>query len=138
VALKPIALVGKIGREQKPDGTWVHGWNEYDIFRRLPDGSIHHGHHAQMILDGELFQPNGASLYESPRFNDRYGIDPRTLDPISLDPPDMTDEEKRIVPLAQAINEVKAAVSDIGSNGGYTEENLRAILANVHRITEVE
>jgi hypothetical protein len=130
VVLKPIALVGGI---RTPESR--NGWFEHDIFTRFADGTVHHGHHAQMILDGELFQPNGGSIFESPNYHRREGeADPREMEPMDLNPPAMTDEQERIVPLAQAMKAIGLIVNDHQS--AYTEENLRANLAAIGNIVK--
>jgi hypothetical protein len=134
VVLKPIALVGEVGRRQNPDGSWVHGWSEYDLYRRAPDGTVSHGYHAEQIINGELFQPNGANLYESPRYSNRSGIDPRELKPISLNPPAMSTAEERAMPLAKAINRIRQTLEDIRS---YDEATLRGVLEVIHKESDL-
>jgi len=120
VALKPIALVGN--------------WRDYDLPQRRADGSVYRSYHVRQILDGELFQPNGGNLYESPLYHGRGGVDPRTLEPLSLEPPPATDEEKRFEPLAKKINRIRELVE----MRAETEESLRSILAMIHDTSEVE
>ena len=131
VVLKPIALVGLM-RHQDENGQWVQGWSDYDLFRRLPDGSVQHGYHAEMVLEGELFQPNGANLFESPEYKRRGGIDPREMEPLSLEPPPMTTAQERIVPLAQAMQAIGLIVND--SALPYTEDVLRLNLDTIPNI----
>lgn len=95
--LKPIALVGE--------------WREYDLPRRMRDGSIHNGYHADKIITGETMTPNASNLFEA-GCKPRNGINPNTLSPISLAVPAMTDEEDAKAKLWQKIAKISETVND--------------------------
>lgn len=50
--LKPVALKGK--------------WREWDLPRRMPDGSINHSYHAEKIAKGICWRANVSCILESP------------------------------------------------------------------------
>ena len=135
-ALQEIALVGEIGKRQLADGTWVHGWNEWDLPRYMADGSIYYGYHAENVISGAIFKPSASTLWEYPQFYQRAmcekaGIDPTKMKPISLDPPPMSAEQKRIVPLAKAINQIRSMTDGVDMTDEVT---LRSVLVEVHNI----
>lgn len=138
VVLKPIALVGPM-RHQEPDGTWVQGWHESDLVKRDRAGEIITGHYAEMVLEGELFQPNGGSIYESFEYHRRgKGLDPRKMEPIDLTPPPITAEQESVAPLIRALNRVRAVSTADFENldDFYTPDSLRGVLSAIETIVK--
>jgi len=76
--LKAIALVG--------------AWQDHDMPRRTRFGYESIPYHAQKVLDGELCTPNQSCIYEL--HQDKFDVDPRTMDPINLTLPEPTEEER--------------------------------------------
>lgn len=136
VALRPIALVGEVGRRQREDGSWVHGWASYDLPRYMPDGTVHYGYHVERVMKGDLMRPSASNLWEYPEFHDRKrlldaGIDPTKMKPISLDPPPMDAEMKRRVPLVKALAEIRSKVESADKGDTLS---LQAALVDIHNI----
>jgi hypothetical protein len=113
VKLLPIALVGEVGRRQDENGRWIHGWNEWDLVRRLNTGEPHWGHHAKQIIEETRFQPHASNIYEYSDRLQREGPDPRTMEPISLDPPPMTDDEAEAARLARVLYDLKGRIEGV-------------------------
>lgn len=102
--LKNLALVG--------------AWREHDLPRRMADGSIYNGYHAQQIIDGAVFEPNYTNIYEARPEEEGMlrarsaTIDPRDLPPIDLSVPDMSEAERVAADLVQLINDIGALCGD--------------------------
>jgi len=95
--LKRIALVGE--------------WRSHDLPRRTQDGSIYNGYYGNKIINGETFTPNSSHLFEA-GCQPRNGIDPSTLDPVSLEVPEMDDSEAMTASLWKRINEIQNLCGD--------------------------
>ena len=124
MALKPIALVGEVGRRRLDDGRWVHGWAEYDMPRYDVRGEVRMGYHVEKVIEGELMQPHASNIYEYEGYDrSRDAIDPRELEPLSLEPPPMTEQQQRIAPLAIALEKIRTTVAEyppeISGEDGY-------------------
>lgn len=113
--LKPIALVGE--------------WREHDLPKRMRDGSIYNGYHANQIIKGETMTPNASNLFEA-GCKPRNGIDPTTLVPISLAVPAMTDEEDAKAKLWQKVAKIGEIVNDNKTDDPQTILNRVARLVN--------
>jgi len=113
--LMPIALVGE--------------WKEWDLPRRMIDGSINWGYYAQKVQEREPFQPNASNVYEfrlthnSGGWDNECKIDPRQLAPITFAVPEHTPEEAAKAKLIRGINDIHNLVS---GDGVY--DNPRAVL----------
>ena len=92
--LKPIALVGE--------------WEGYDLPRRMRDGSIYNNFNADRIINGETMTPNSSNIYEG-GYKPRNGVDPSTLQPISLAVPPMTPEEAKEAALWSKVDRIHKA-----------------------------
>ena len=80
--LKPIALVGK--------------WNTNDLPLYSIDGTVRRCYHAEQIAKGETNGLNMSTIFESPSFAETpfvKGMDPATLPPLPLNPPEPTPEQ---------------------------------------------
>jgi len=88
---QPIALVGK--------------WKGYDLPHRSETGEVRYGYHAQKIVDGKgAWQPSTTCVYEHPDATGYHkGDDPRKMEEISLEVPEMTSQEKEDAELAKTI-----------------------------------
>jgi hypothetical protein len=98
--LQPVALVGD--------------WNE--PVKRDLDGSVRPGYHAQKILEGTgAWRPSTTCVYEAPDCSEQYRaegkVDPRTLEPVSLQVPELTEHEKRQAMKWAQVQAVRDAVS---------------------------
>lgn len=99
--MHPIALVGN--------------WREYDLPRRMPDGSISYPYHAKKILteDYEDFQPNYSNMYESPGYSRKDNSpNPATMDPIDLTVPPMTPAEQEEANKIHLLNRLVTIAQD--------------------------
>lgn len=105
--LKPIALVGE--------------WRDYDLPKRQANGEIYYGYNAQQIIDGSTFEPNVTCIYEAGNF----AFDPRSLPPIDLSVPAMTEEEEQEAVRCQLIGRVQEIISE--HNSGNTQEIINRI-----------
>jgi len=92
--LLPIALVGD--------------WKPYDLPKRLNNGMIYNGYHVDKIKKGETMKPNASNIYEHQ--HDSRATDPRTLSPISLEVPEMTEDEKVKVVKMQRLEQLQDIV----------------------------
>jgi hypothetical protein len=116
--LKSVALVGE--------------WHKHDLPHRCINGEISYPYHAQKIIDGELRDSLQVSTtYESPEFRREGRIDPRKLQPISLDVPDMTPDQAESARLWKLISAVKDALEQRHENldafsSEYPRRNLEA------------
>jgi hypothetical protein len=104
--LLPIALVGD--------------WKPYDLPKRRLDGTIELGYYAQHIVDKELMHPHTSSIYECTG----RGLDPRELEPISLEVPPVSDEAARIAKLVRACNAVREVVTYEQADAEYLKNCL--------------
>lgn len=97
--LKPVALVGD--------------WRPSDLPRRLNDGSVQLGHHAESVQKGECFRPNYGFIYESPAYSKRGRddkADPRKLPALDLTPPALSEQQAQAARLWRLVKEVKDAL----------------------------
>ena len=107
--LKPIALVGE--------------WSNCDLPKRRADGEIYNGYHSQQIIDGSTFEPNAGCIFES---GTNHSDDPRSLTPIDLSVPAMTEEEEQEAVRCQLIGRVQEIISEHDS--GNTQEIIDKIV----------
>lgn len=102
---RPLALVGN--------------WRPHELPRRMRDGSVYLGYHAEKIAVKKTWRPSAGCIYEYPHFaaprgDDQQG-DPRKMKPIDLTVPDMTPEEARRARLWQTVDAVHEAMK-VGNN----------------------
>lgn len=101
--LKSIAMVGN--------------WDKHDLPKRYENGTVYHPFHAKKILTGELDDGLQCSTtYEHPSFvkprgDGRDKIDPRKLEPISLEVPPLEGDEKVATELWQLLEKVQAVLN---------------------------
>lgn len=116
--LKPIALVGN--------------WKPYDLPRRERDGSIHLGHHAKSIVEGECFRPSPGCIYESPSFTDgtRHG-NPAKMKPLSLEVPPMDEAAERKARLEQVRQSVRSLLDEFPDDPSRALQAAQNLLASV-------
>lgn len=100
--LKPIALVGN--------------WEKRDLPQRYQDGNVYYPFHANKIITGELDDRlQSSTTYEHPNFSkpmgDARNIDPRKLDPISLEVPPLEGDVKVSAELWQLIENVQSKLN---------------------------
>jgi len=94
--LLPFALVGK--------------WASYDLPRRYPNGRIVNGYHVDKIKEGKTFRPHASNVYE---FQHQPGAaDPATMQPISLELPEMTSEQKTEAEKHERLERLRAIVNN--------------------------
>lgn len=112
--LRPVALVGE--------------WRSHDLPKRMRNGEIYNGYHAEQILKGETFAPNASNLFEA-GYKPKNGVDPTTLTPISLAVPDMTEDEEATAVLWQKVE----AIADLTSRNTH-DKNPKDILNAVRNL----
>lgn len=97
-ALLPLALVGD--------------WRQHDLPRRMPDGTVRMGHHAEKIASRDAFRPHASCVFEYPGYSRREGTpDPRGLPEVDLSVPELSSEEEERARLWRKVQEVRALVS---------------------------
>lgn len=92
---QPIALVGN--------------WQNYDLPKRQSDGRVHLPYHASKVVNATgAWQPSLTCIYEHPDYSRAYTSygDPRTMEPISLNVPEMTSAEIELADLTKACSTV--------------------------------
>lgn len=116
--LKPIALVG--------------AWREWDLPKRMADGSISYCYHADKISKGETFTPNAGCIYESnPDSSVHHGVNPTKMPAIDLSVPEMTDEQKQLAALWEMVHDVEDIIRDneTRSNPGEIIKRIKKYLS---------
>lgn len=105
--LLPVSLVGE--------------WQKFDLPKRHVDGSIYYGYNAEGIMKKRVFRPHASNVYEySPK-----GLNPISFPPVSLDVPEMTEEQNRIAELWKRVAQVSNIIRNHG--GSDPEKILKAI-----------
>jgi len=96
---QPVALVGE--------------WKGWDLPRREATGEIQYPYHAQKIIDGTgAWQPSTGCVYEHPDATSYHNEgDPRKMEEISLELPEMTSEEKESAALARTAEWVRETLN---------------------------
>ena len=123
--LKPIALVGE--------------WRDYDLPDRYPDGSIYFPYHVKQVLNGETFTPNDSCIFEAPGFHRDSKLDPRKLEPISLEVPPMTEKEEELAKLWLKIGEIQEISKQNDSASSLaTDKHPQIILDEIKRILDAK
>ena len=113
--LKPIALVG--------------AWGKGDLPRRMNDGSIYLGYHADQIAKGECFEPHFGCIYETGRQGGHhFGEDPRTMPALDLSVPELSAEETAKANLWKAVQAAQAALTSEDDYNRGPRERLEAAL----------
>lgn len=94
--MRPIALVGN--------------WSTIDLPHRMADGEILWGYHPEKVLKGTVFKPHSSNVFESPDYAGRKDVDPRTLEPIDLSVPEMTETEKFVAAKHIFLKKIQAVI----------------------------
>lgn len=94
--LMPFALVGN--------------WAQHDLPKRMPNGFIHLGFHVKKIKEQKAMRPHASLVWEYQHRNDEPN--PATLQPISLEVPEMTPEETVAADKHIRLNHLRAIVND--------------------------
>lgn len=100
--LLPIALVG--------------AWDKTDLPYRLPNGKIYYPYHSLSIMEKKLFQPHHSNIYEFEGTSLRFKTDPRSLPALSLDVPDMTEEQARMARAWACVEELQNILANRRGN----------------------
>jgi hypothetical protein len=106
--LKPVALVGE--------------WRDFDLPRRMADGSVYLGYYVEHIKEGKTFHPNASNIYEfrmqknSGGWTNEKHIDPRNLAPLSLEVPKLNPAEARKAKLIKGIYAIHEMTSSVDDN----------------------
>lgn len=108
--LLPIALVGE--------------WKSFDLPTRYIDGTVYLGYHAQNIKDKKIITPHCSNVWEF----SRKGMDPRKLDPISLELPPMTPEEEVQAKKWQKINKIRNFLQSPGNDPDMILQTVQGML----------
>lgn len=103
--IKPVALVGK--------------WKDSEIGHRLRTGEVMMSYHAKEILAGKeidamLSMPHLSNMYEAAsyvRAHPTHDVDPRPLKPISLEVPELPQEEQEKAKLWKAVQQVSESLN---------------------------
>lgn len=111
--LMPIGLVGN--------------WKQYDLPRRLPDGEIYYGVYPDKIRRRECMNPHISNMYEHKSFR-RGNVNPQTLLAITLDVPEMLEEEKSSAKKFKILNEIRNILD--------SDQNPDTAIANIRNIVE--
>lgn len=91
--LLPVALVGN--------------WPKYDLPKRMPNGDIYYGYHADSIRDKKTFRPHASHLYEyQPMSYDT--VNPATLSPVNFEVPEMTENERIVAGKHRKVEQIEA------------------------------
>jgi len=117
-ALKKVALVG-------------NGWSKCDLPAYSRSGKIHYPFHAQGVIDGELFRPHASQIYESGMYSaiTRWlCTDPSTLQPLSLTPEPLTQQEEANKPLWNQLERIKQIIETDTSDPGAALQQIREVL----------
>jgi len=115
--LLPVAMVGT--------------WRSHDLPRRMPDGSVHFGYHADRIRKRETMHPHSSNIWECPKYSKRGGSDPTGLPPLDLSVPEMGDKEAERAKLWRRLDAVREALNVIKTDTDPAEvlERVRALVA---------
>jgi len=112
--LKPVALVGD--------------WKAWDLPKRMPDGSVHLGYHAESVVNGKVLTPDESMIWESGKMGPRYS-DPSGLKPISLEVPAMTKDAEENAALWRKVNRLRAICNDRADDPRVILEAVRQAVA---------
>lgn len=114
--LLPTALVGD--------------WQPRDLAYRDAEGNVKYGYHAEKIIAGNgAWQPSETCVFEGSH-RPRKGEDPRTMRPLSLDPPPArTGADAHVERLVRARNQVARRVEETYrlADGDALEAHLRRL-----------
>lgn len=95
--LVPIALIG----------------NRHKLPQRMADGSIYYPYAVKKIMEQAMYTPNYGNIFEhDPKsFLSRGYKDPRKMEPVSLEVPEMTEEEEKQAKLHRVAQQAVAILS---------------------------
>lgn len=113
----------------------VGNWRPFDLPSRRADGTVSLPYHAAHVVNGTHYRPGPQHMWESPYFQeselkDRDG-DPRGLDPIPLDVPEMTGEEIETSRRILLIREARDLMTDEATDEAL--DRASTILASIPR-----
>lgn len=119
--LLPVALVGD--------------WRAYDLPKRMPNGFIYNGYHADSIQKKKSFKPHASNVFEfnlqTRKGNQPIGFDkwadPRGLPPIDLTVPEMSADESALADKYRKLEQIR----NIASNNEMTPDEIFMLLRNV-------
>lgn len=116
--LRPVALVGE--------------WREGDLPRRLPDGTVREGYHAEKIRTGETMTPNATCIWESPDCvgKDRMP-DPTEMEPVDLSVPEMDGRERETARLRRKVSQIQEIASR-----GWSDPDPAAVLERISELID--
>ena len=110
--LLPVALVGD--------------WREYDLPRRMPNGDIYYGYHADSIRNKKTFRPHASHLYEYQK-SQHDKVNPATLRPVSFDVLPMTEAQQTEANKHRQLEQIAA----IANNGKMTAQGRLDMIKNI-------
>lgn len=94
--LLPLALVGK--------------WSNIDLPKRMENGFVNEGYHVKQIKQGKVFRPHASTVYEYQHRENEP--DPNTMQPISLELPEMTPDDTAKADKHIRLNHLRGIVND--------------------------
>jgi hypothetical protein len=86
----------------------VGNWRDYDLPKRLCNGSIDYKYYPSQILNKISMRPNASNIWEY----SRKGEDPKDLKPIDLNVPEPTEEQAKIASKWVLIEEIQNIISN--------------------------
>lgn len=115
--LLPVALVGT--------------WRSHDLPRRMPDGSIHWGYHAEQIRRRDTMCPHSSNIWECPKYARRGNADPSGLPALDLSIPEMGAKEAERAKLWRKVDAIRETLNVIKPSTDPAEvlERVRALVA---------
>jgi len=121
--LKPIALIGE--------------WRAYDLAQRMADGSIHYGYHAKAILTEDFFNPSASNIYENPGFGHRNEGDPRSMPPVDLSVPEMSQEAEAKAKLEQLRQKIRKVLEETRDAEEALKLTAQMLAQSAHRMVDL-
>lgn len=105
--LKSVALLGN--------------WHSHELPQRLPTGEILDTYWSKQIKEGELTKPNASNIWEfyltsKNKKPTNMTDDPTVMEPINLELPEMTQDQKRNAELWTTVNGVRNILNDHSGN----------------------
>lgn len=113
--LLPLALVGD--------------WREFDLPRRYPNGEVHLGYHVEQINKKKTLHPHASNIWEYSQDLQKKE-DPRSLPPIDLSVPPMSEEESRTAKMVKVLESIHSVVEkwhELGPEGSL--QRVRELVA---------
>jgi len=121
-------IVVENGEKKMVPTALVGQWRSYDLPRRMPNGEVHLGYHAEQIAKKASSRPNASNMYEHQVYGKEAGkIDPRRLPPIDLSVPELDEAAEKQAALVKAVEEVAKIASDGRGNPAETLKRVMEI-----------